>query len=67
VLALADGEAGSDDAEDEFPSPPRIRSQMPGDLWLLGSHGCSAATPPCWPTSSALDCQLADMAFCNPA
>jgi hypothetical protein len=30
LLALADGEAGSDDAEDGFPSRPRIRSQMPG-------------------------------------
>jgi hypothetical protein len=66
LLALADGEAGSGDAEDEFPSRPKIRSQMPGYLWLLGNPGCCAVTPRCWPTSSPLDGQLADMTFRNP-
>ena len=61
LLGLADSEAGSDDAEGQS------RARRESDhKWLLGSHGYCALTPQCRPRSSALDCQLADMASCNP-
>jgi ParB-like chromosome segregation protein Spo0J len=53
LLALADGEAATDEAEDEVPEPPEDPVSRPGDLWILGTIGCCAATPRRWPTSSA--------------
>ena len=41
LLALADGEAASDEAEDEVPEPPEDPVSKPGDVWVLGNHGLS--------------------------
>jgi ParB-like chromosome segregation protein Spo0J len=38
LLALADGGAASDEAEDEVPEPPEDPVSRPGDLWVLGNH-----------------------------
>jgi ParB-like chromosome segregation protein Spo0J len=38
LLALAEGEAASDAAEDEVPEPPEEPVSKPGDLWTLGNH-----------------------------
>jgi hypothetical protein len=38
LLALADGEAGSDEVEDDVPEPPEDPVSRPGDLWILGNH-----------------------------
>jgi hypothetical protein len=43
-LALADGEAGSDDVEDEFPSRPRIRSQCRATSGSWATIVCCAVT-----------------------
>lgn len=52
---LLRGEAalGGREGEDDVPEPPTDAVSRPGDLWLLGPHGCSAATAPLQPTSSA--------------
>jgi DNA modification methylase len=67
LLALADGEAGSDDAEDEVPDPPEEPVSKPGDLWVLGSHRvlCGDATVLA-DVERVLGGQLADMTFCDP-
>ena len=67
LLGLADGEAGSDEAEDEVPEPPEEPVSRPGDLWLLGSHCllCGDATVLA-DVERVLGGQLADMVFCDP-
>jgi DNA modification methylase len=67
LLALADGEAGSDDAEDEVPEPPEEPVSRPGDLWILGNHRllCGDATVLA-DVERVLGGQLADMTFCDP-
>jgi DNA modification methylase len=64
LLALADGEAGLDDAEDEVPEPPDDPVSRPGDLWMLGSHRllCGDATLLA-DVERVLGGQLADMCF----
>ena len=57
LLTLADGEAASDEAEDEVPEPPKEPVSKPGDLWVWATIACCAATPRCWPTSSG--CSMA--------
>jgi hypothetical protein len=59
LLALADGEAASDEAEDEV--------SKPGDLWVLGNHRllCGDATILA-DVERVLGGQLADMTFCDP-
>jgi len=67
LLALADGETTSDDAEDEFPEPPEDPVSRPGDLWILGNHRllCGDATVLA-DVERVLGGQLADMTFCDP-
>ena len=67
LLALADGEAGSDEAEDEVPEPPEDPVSKPGDLWILGNHRllCGDATVLA-DVERVLGGQLADMTFCDP-
>jgi len=67
LLALADGEAASAEAEDEVPEPPEDPVSMPGDLWVLGSHRvlCGDATVLA-DVERVLGGQLADMTFCDP-
>jgi DNA modification methylase len=67
LLALADGEAGSDDADDEVPEPPEDPVSRPGDLWVLGNHRllCGDATVLA-DVERVLGGQLADMTFCDP-
>ena len=67
LLAIADGEAGSDDAEDEVPEPPEEPVSKPGDLWVLGNHRllCGDATVLA-DVERVLGGQLADMTFCDP-
>jgi DNA modification methylase len=67
LLALADGEAASDDAEDEVPEPPEDPVSKPGDLWVLGNHRllCGDATLAA-NVEGVLGGQLADMTFCDP-
>jgi DNA modification methylase len=67
LLALADGEAESDGAEDEVPEPPEDPVSKPGDLWVLGNHRllCGDATVLA-DVEQVLDGQLADMTFCDP-
>jgi hypothetical protein len=64
LLALADGEAGSDDAEDQVPEPPEDPVSKPGDLWILGNHRllCGDATVLA-DVERALGGLLADMCF----
>jgi DNA modification methylase len=67
LLALADGEAGSDEAEDDAPEPPEQPVSKPGDLWVLGNHRllCGDATVLA-DVERVLGGQLADMVFCDP-
>jgi DNA modification methylase len=67
LLALADGEAASDEAEDEVPEPPEDPVSKPGDLWVLGNHRllCGDATV-LTDVERVLGGQLADMTFCDP-
>jgi DNA modification methylase len=67
LLALADGEAASDDSEDEVPEPPEEPVSRPGDLWILGNHRllCGDATVLA-DIERVLGGQLADMTFCDP-
>jgi DNA modification methylase len=67
LLALADGDAGSADAEDEIPEPPEEPVSKPGDLWILGNHHllCGDATVLA-DVERVLGGQLADMTFCDP-
>ena len=67
LLALADGEAGPDEAEDEVPEPPEEPVSKPGDLWVLGNHRllCGDATVLA-DVERVLGGQLADMTFCDP-
>jgi DNA modification methylase len=67
LLALADGEAESNDAEDEVPEPPEEPVSRPGDLWILGNHRllCGDATVLA-DVEQVLGGQLADMTFCDP-
>jgi DNA modification methylase len=67
LLALADGDAASDEAEDEVPEPPEDPVSKPGDLWTLGNHRllCGDATVLA-DVERVLGGQLADMTFCDP-
>jgi DNA modification methylase len=67
LLAIADGEAASDEAENEVPEPPVDPVSRPGDLWILGNHRllCGDATV-LTDVERVLDTQLADMTFCDP-
>jgi DNA modification methylase len=67
LLAIADGDAGSDGAEDEVPEAPERPVSKPGDLWVLGNHRllCGDATALA-DVERVLGGQLADMIFCDP-
>jgi DNA modification methylase len=67
LLAIADGDAASDEAEDEVPEPPENPVSKPGDLWVLGNHRllCGDATA-LTDVERVLGTQLADMTFCDP-
>jgi DNA modification methylase len=67
LLALADGEAASEDADDEVPEPPEDPVSRPGDLWVLGNHRllCGDATVLA-DVERVLGGQFADMTFCDP-
>jgi ParB-like chromosome segregation protein Spo0J len=64
LLALADGEGASDEAEDEVPEPPEEPVSKPGNLWVLGSHRllCGDATVLA-DVERVLGGQLADICF----
>jgi DNA modification methylase len=64
LLAVADGEASSDAAEDEVPKVPEQPVSRPGDLWILGNHRllCGDATVLA-DVERVLGDQLADMCF----
>jgi hypothetical protein len=64
LLTLADGEAASDEAEDDVPEPPEDPVSKPGDLWVLGNHRllCGDATVLA-DVERVLGGQLADMCF----
>jgi hypothetical protein len=67
LLAIADGEAGSEEAEDEVPEPPEEPVSKPGDLWILGNHRllCGNATIIA-DVERVLGGQLADMTWTDP-
>jgi ParB-like chromosome segregation protein Spo0J len=67
LLALADGEAASDEAEDEVPELSEDPVSRRGDLWVLGNHRllCGDATVLA-DIERVLGGQLADMTFCDP-
>ena len=62
LLAIADGEAATDETEDEVPDPPDDPVSRPGDLWILGNHRllCGDATVLA-DVERVLGGQLADM------
>ena len=64
LLALADAEAVSDEADDEVPEPPEDPVSRPGDIWILGNHRllCGDATLLA-DIERVLTGQLADMCF----
>jgi hypothetical protein len=67
LLALADGEAASDEAEDAVPEPPEEPVSKPGDLWILGNHRLlSGDATILADVARVLGGQLADMTFCDP-
>src|ERR671925_1473099 len=64
LLTLADGEAASDEAEDEVPEPPEEPVSRPGDLWILGNHRLlSGDATILADVERVLGGQLADMCF----
>ena len=67
LLAIADGEAELDEAEDEVPEPPEEPVSKPGDLWVLGNHRllCGDATV-LTDLERVLGGQLADMTWTDP-
>jgi DNA modification methylase len=67
LLALADGETATDEAQDEVPEPPEDPVSKPGDLWTLGNHRllCGDATV-LTDVERVLGGQLADMTFTDP-
>jgi DNA modification methylase len=67
LLAQADGEAASTEADDEVPEPPGDPVSKPSDLWILGNHRllCGDATILA-DLERVLGGQLADMTFCDP-
>ena len=67
MLAIADGEGGPADAEDEVPEPPEEPVSKLGDLWVLGNHRllCGDATVLA-DVERVLGGELADMTFCDP-
>ena len=68
LLAIADGETASDEAEDEVPEPPEEPVSRPGDLWVLGNHRllCGDATVLA-DVERVLGGQLADMTLLRSA
>ena len=64
LLAIADGEMASEEADDAVPEPPEEPVSRPGDLWNLGNHRllCGDATVLA-DVERLLDGQLADMCF----
>jgi DNA modification methylase len=66
LLAITDGEAGPDGAEDDAPEPPAEPVSKLGDLWILGNHRlvCGDATMLA-DVERVLGGQLADMTFCD--
>jgi DNA modification methylase len=67
LLALADGDAGPDDAENEVPEPPENPVTNAGDLWVLGNHRLLAGDATVLgDVERVLGGQLADMTFCDP-
>jgi DNA modification methylase len=67
LLAIADGETGSDEAEDQVPEPPEQPVSKRGDLWVLGNHRllCGDATVLA-DVERVLGGQLADMTWTDP-
>jgi DNA modification methylase len=67
LLALADGGAASDEADDEVPEPPEEPVSKPGDLWVLGNHRllCGDAAV-LTDIERVLGGQLADMTWTDP-
>jgi DNA modification methylase len=67
LLALTDGEATSDETEDEVPEPPEEPVSRPGDVWTLGNHRllCGDATVLA-DLERVLGGQLADMTWTDP-
>jgi DNA modification methylase len=67
LLALAEGESGSDETEDEAPELPEEPVTRPGDLWVLGDHRvfCGDATV-LGDVERVLDGQLADLTWTDP-
>jgi DNA modification methylase len=67
LLAIADGDAAANKAEDEVPEPPEDPVSKPGDLWILGNHRLLCGDAPVLAdVERVLGGQLADMTFCDP-
>ena len=67
LLAIADGEMASEEADDAVPEPPEEPVSRPGDLWTLGNHRllCGDATALA-DIEHVLGGQLADMTWTDP-